>query len=39
MKNNKQVGMIINLDLAKAYDKLNWSYIRGVLIAYGFGHN
>lgn len=31
--------MIIQLDLAKAYDKLRWSYIRDVLKAYGFNHN
>ena len=31
--------MIIQLDLAKAYDKLSWSYIREVLKAYGFDHN
>eukprot|EP00253_Pinus_taeda_P006840 PITA_06840 len=39
LKNNKQAGMIIQLDLAKAYDKLIWSYIRDVLKAYGFDHN
>lgn len=39
MKRNNQVGMIIQLDLAKAYDKLNYSYIREVLIACGFDHN
>lgn len=31
--------MIIQLDLAKAYDKLSWAYIREVLKAYGFDHN
>jgi len=31
--------MIIHLDLAKAYDKLSWSYIRAILKAYGFDHN
>eukprot|EP00253_Pinus_taeda_P012281 PITA_12281 len=39
LKRNKQVGMIIQLDLAKSYDKLSWSYIRAVLRAYGFDHN
>eukprot|EP00253_Pinus_taeda_P019056 PITA_19056 len=29
----------MQLDLAKAYDKLNWTYIRRVLIAFGFDHN
>ena len=36
---NRQEGMIMQLDLEKAYDKLNWAYIRKVLIAYGFNHN
>eukprot|EP00253_Pinus_taeda_P002756 PITA_02756 len=31
--------MILQLDIAKAYDKLNWTYIRRVLIAFGFDHN
>eukprot|EP00253_Pinus_taeda_P008423 PITA_08423 len=39
LKSNKQAGMIIQLDLAKAYEKLSWSYIRAVLEAYGFDHN
>jgi len=39
LKTNKQAGMIIQLDIAKAYDKLSWSYIRDVLKAYGFDHN
>eukprot|EP00253_Pinus_taeda_P028113 PITA_28113 len=36
---NRKAGMIMHLDLAKAYDKLNWTYIRRVLIAFGFDHN
>eukprot|EP00253_Pinus_taeda_P033386 PITA_33386 len=39
LKSNKQAGMIIQLDLVKAYDKLCWAYIREVLKAYGFDHN
>jgi len=31
--------MIMQLDLAKASDKLIWTYIRMVLIAFGFDHN
>lgn len=30
---NKKVGMIIQLDIAKAYDKLSWLYIRAILKA------
>jgi len=39
LKNNKKAGMIMQLDIAKAYDKLNWTYIRKVLAAFGFDHN
>jgi len=39
LKSNKQAGMIIQLDLVKAYDKLSWSYIRAVIRAYGFDQN
>lgn len=39
LKSNKQVGMIIQLDLTKAYDKLSWSYIKEILKAYGFDQN
>lgn len=39
LKSNKQVGMIIQLDLVQAYDKLIWSYTRVVLRAYPFNHN
>ena len=28
--------MLIKLDISKAYDKLNWDYIRRMLTAYGF---
>ena len=31
--------MIMQLDFAKAYDKLNWTYIRKVLLTFGFDHN
>eukprot|EP00253_Pinus_taeda_P016024 PITA_16024 len=36
---NKKAGMIMKLDLAKASDKLNWNYIKKVLLAFGFDHN
>ena len=39
LKTNKQVGMIIHLDIAKAYDKLRWPYIKEILKAYGFDYN
>eukprot|EP00253_Pinus_taeda_P017975 PITA_17975 len=39
LTNNKKAGMIMQLDIAKAYDKLNWTYIRKVLASFGFDHN
>lgn len=39
LKTSKQAGMIIQLDIEKAYDKLRWAYIRDVLKAYAFDHN
>jgi len=39
LKINKQAGMIIQLDLAKGYDKLSWTYIREVIKVYGFDHD
>eukprot|EP00253_Pinus_taeda_P005286 PITA_05286 len=35
----RQAGMVMKLELEKTYDKLNWAYIRKVLLAYGFDHN
>eukprot|EP00253_Pinus_taeda_P022226 PITA_22226 len=31
--------MIMQLDIAKEYDKVNWKYIKKVLTAFGFDHN
>eukprot|EP00253_Pinus_taeda_P009979 PITA_09979 len=39
LNNKKQAGMIMQLDIAKAYDKVNWSYIKKFLMAFGFNHN
>eukprot|EP00253_Pinus_taeda_P018273 PITA_18273 len=36
---NRKAGIVMQLDLAKAYDKLNWTYIRKVLLAFRFDHN
>eukprot|EP00253_Pinus_taeda_P029063 PITA_29063 len=36
LKMNKQKGMLMKLDLSKAYDRLNWDYLRAVLEAYSF---
>eukprot|EP00253_Pinus_taeda_P026566 PITA_26566 len=36
LNQNKRKGMMIKLDLSKAYDCLNWRYLCAVLEAYGF---
>ena len=39
LKSNRKPGIIKQLDLEKAYDKLSWAYIREFLKSYGFDHN
>eukprot|EP00253_Pinus_taeda_P017138 PITA_17138 len=39
LTNKRQMGMIMQLDIAKVYDKVNWIYIKKVLTAFGFDHN
>eukprot|EP00253_Pinus_taeda_P011111 PITA_11111 len=36
LKHSKQTGMILKLDLSKAFDKLSWTYIQKMLNAFGF---
>eukprot|EP00253_Pinus_taeda_P005455 PITA_05455 len=36
LNQQKRKGMMIKLDLSKAYDRLNWKYLCAVLEAYGF---
>lgn len=36
LKNSKKVGILIKLDLSKAFDKLSWAYIIWVLIVFVF---
>jgi len=36
LKKNKQVGMLLKIDLSKAFDKLMWTYIKHILIAFVF---
>lgn len=37
LKHSNQAGMLLKLDLSKAFDKLSWTYIQQMLIAFGFG--
>ena len=36
LKVGKILGMLLKLDLSKAYDKLNWKFLVGVLQTFGF---
>ena len=38
MKQTKTAGMLIKVDLAKAYDKVSWTFLRAMLKAFGFYH-
>ena len=39
IKCKKLSGMLVKLDIAKAYDKLNWQFIQKMLEAFGFSVN
>ena len=36
LKKSKTKGMLVKLDLAKSYDRLNWEYLQKILKAFGF---
>jgi mannosylglycoprotein endo-beta-mannosidase len=39
LKSSKTPGMLIKLDLSKAFDRANWKYIRAVLDSFGFAQD
>ena len=39
LKQTKSPGMLIKVDLAKAYDKVSWLFLKAMLKAFGFQHD
>jgi hypothetical protein len=39
LKSTKTLGMLLKLDLSKAFDCLSWEYIEKTLLAFGFSHD
>jgi hypothetical protein len=39
LKTTKTPGMLIKLDLSKAFDRASWQYLRAILESFGFEHD
>ena len=39
LKQTKALGMLIKVDLVKAYDKVSWLFLKAMLKAFGFQHD
>ena len=39
LKQMKIPGMLLKVDLAKAYDKVNWKFLKAILLAFGFKYD
>lgn len=39
LRSTKKPGMLIKLDLAKAFDKINWAFIKAILTTFSFSSN
>jgi exonuclease III len=39
LQKTKTPGMLLKLDISKAFDKLSWEYMKAMLLAFGFDQN
>jgi hypothetical protein len=37
LKVSKKAGMMMKLDMSKSYDRMNWDFLRKMLLSFGFG--